>query len=321
MVELSRHIERLLLDYDCVIVPGLGGFVTQYVPARWLEEESLFLPPYRTVGFNPKLVLNDGLLVQSYMQAYDSSYPETQALIDEAVADMKECLQQKGSYELGGIGRLVSKLDGGYEFEPCEAGVLSPELYGLYSFTIGRAERDAAEGETAAETPAKKPKVKKKVYTFNVNREFVNYVAAAVVALFFYFLWAIPLSDDICSTKGEASFCSPVFPAAVKKAVPAATPEKVSVSENAPALPAKAEPVSSEAYTIVLASAVSRKNADLYVAQLQEAGLQKAVVYVKRKMVRVVYGSYADEGEAYGELSRLRKSPLVSDGWVMKLDK
>ena len=73
MKELARHIEVLLLDNDCVIVPGLGGFVTHHISARRVESESRFLPPYRTLGFSPKMVLNDGLLVQSYMQAYDTN--------------------------------------------------------------------------------------------------------------------------------------------------------------------------------------------------------------------------------------------------------
>ena len=75
MIELSRHIESLMLNHDCVIVPGLGGFITQYMHARYIAEEGLFLPPYRSVGFNQQLTFNDGLLVQSYMQAYDTSYP------------------------------------------------------------------------------------------------------------------------------------------------------------------------------------------------------------------------------------------------------
>ena len=32
MLELVRHIEYLLTEHDCVLVPGLGGFVLQYVP-------------------------------------------------------------------------------------------------------------------------------------------------------------------------------------------------------------------------------------------------------------------------------------------------
>ena len=95
MIELSRHIESLMLKHDCVIVPGLGGFVTQYVPARRVDDEQLFLPPCRSVGFNPQLNLNDGLLVQSYMQAYDTNYPETIKLIDDAVAQLKKELQEQ----------------------------------------------------------------------------------------------------------------------------------------------------------------------------------------------------------------------------------
>ena len=85
MKELSRHIEQLLLEHNCVIVPQLGGFVTQYVPARYVEAEKLFLPPARTVAFNPHLTLNDGLLVQSYMRVHSTTYQQTVRLIDRAV--------------------------------------------------------------------------------------------------------------------------------------------------------------------------------------------------------------------------------------------
>ena len=34
MIELAQHIETLLLDNDCVIIPGFGGFITHYTPAK-----------------------------------------------------------------------------------------------------------------------------------------------------------------------------------------------------------------------------------------------------------------------------------------------
>ena len=55
MIELAQHIEALLLENDCVIVPGFGGFVAHYAPATHVKEENLFLPPTRTIGFNPQL--------------------------------------------------------------------------------------------------------------------------------------------------------------------------------------------------------------------------------------------------------------------------
>lgn len=96
------------------------------------------MPPCRSVGFNPQLNLNDGLLVQSYMQAYDTNYPETIKLIDDAVAQLKKELQEQGEYELSGIGKLTLGIGDKYNFTPCEAGVLSPELYGLDAVTTPR---------------------------------------------------------------------------------------------------------------------------------------------------------------------------------------
>ena len=64
MNELSRHIEVLLFENDCVIIPNFGGFVTHYTPSKRDVKENLFIPPTRVIGFNDQLKLNDGLLVQ-----------------------------------------------------------------------------------------------------------------------------------------------------------------------------------------------------------------------------------------------------------------
>ncbi|MCD7899246.1 MAG: hypothetical protein LUH22_05025 [Bacteroides sp.] len=42
MIDLARHIELLLLENDCVILPGFGGFVTHNASARWCKEERVF---------------------------------------------------------------------------------------------------------------------------------------------------------------------------------------------------------------------------------------------------------------------------------------
>ena len=81
MIELAQHIETLLLENDCVIVPGFGGFVAHYSPATRIKEENIFLPPTRTIGFNPQLKLNDGVLVQSYMSAYDTSFADASRIV------------------------------------------------------------------------------------------------------------------------------------------------------------------------------------------------------------------------------------------------
>ena len=70
MKELAQHIEALLLENDCVIIPDFGGFIAHYSPAKIDSDTGQFLPPCRTIGFNAQLILNDGLLTQSYMSVH-----------------------------------------------------------------------------------------------------------------------------------------------------------------------------------------------------------------------------------------------------------
>ena len=108
------------------------------IEARYDEQEHLFLPPLRTLGFNPQLNINDSLLVQSYIEAYDISYPEAMQRIEDEVEELRQHLQNKGSYELNDIGTLALNEDGNYVFTPCEAGILTPALYGLSSVEMNR---------------------------------------------------------------------------------------------------------------------------------------------------------------------------------------
>ena len=39
MIELARHIEILLLENDCVIIPDFGGFIAHYQPAVQFENK------------------------------------------------------------------------------------------------------------------------------------------------------------------------------------------------------------------------------------------------------------------------------------------
>ena len=117
--------------------------MAHHVDARYEESEGLFLPPLRTLGFNPQLRLNDSLLAQSYIEAYDISYPEALRRIANEVEELKQHLSNEGCYELNDLGTIYVNDEGRYEFSPCEAGILTPSLYGLSSFEMARAEAKA----------------------------------------------------------------------------------------------------------------------------------------------------------------------------------
>lgn len=153
MIELYKHIEVLLLENDCVIVPGLGGFIAHYRPAT-CRADGQFLPPMRSIGFNPQLVMNDGLLVQSYMQIYNTDFPDATRKIEKAVTQLKDELYSKGQVGFGAVGTLYYNMNGAYEFAPSSEGFFTPSLYGLCGFQMEAVAADAALGTADRMSPA-----------------------------------------------------------------------------------------------------------------------------------------------------------------------
>ncbi|MBQ1650556.1 MAG: SPOR domain-containing protein, partial [Prevotella sp.] len=301
MIELTRHIEILLLDNDCVIVPDFGGFMAHYVHAEYSEEEGMFYQPQRTIGFNPQLRLNDSLLAQSYVEAYDVSYPEAIRMIASDVEEVRQTLAIEGKYEFHGIGTLRYTSDEKYDFEPCMAGLLTPYLYALSSYSMdciirkpetiaipisgGYAEAkltepelDFAKTETAIDHDSRKISI-----SVNAVR---NVLVAAMMLLLFVFS-SIPLgigSSDVqqCSVvdagivstlvKQNKTACTQVNNVCT---VPVAA-ETAKAKPNAVAK--QAEPVKTNFFTIVLASKVGKKGAEDFVNKLKAAGYIKAEV-------------------------------------------
>ena len=195
MIELSRHIESLLLDNDCVIVPDLGGFIAHYQSAYYVEEERIFIPPTRKVGFNPQLTMNDGLLAQSYMQVYHMDYSDAMNRISENVNALKDVLSQEGLIELHGIGVLRHNINDEYEFQSFESGLLSPSLYGLDAFSMPLLSNELLLEEKENESQdVLQPLKPKKEIRLNPTRWIGNAVAAAV-AIILFFVVSVPVEN------------------------------------------------------------------------------------------------------------------------------
>ena len=217
VIELERHIEILLLDNDCVIVPDLGGFMAHYSEAHYDDSDQIFLPPSRTLGFNPALKMNDSLLAQSYIEAYDISYPEALKRIEDEVNELRQHIENEGYYELNDIGVLRVNEYGSYEFEPCEAGILTPALYGLSSVEIDPLESIApafvetktrpVKIETATDSETKEEKAREVKMTsplfdeddnddkVHIRVSVLRNIAAAAIAIFAFFLISTPLNN------------------------------------------------------------------------------------------------------------------------------
>lgn len=366
VIEIERHIEILLLDNDCVIVPGLGGFTAHHVEARFDESDDVFLPPLRTLGFNQQLKINDSLLVQSYIEAYDISYPEALRRIEGEVEELRQRLANDGYYEMTDIGVLEMNEDGNIIFTPCEAGILTPGLYGLSSFEMQplMAEESTA---SASSTQVQKPNVEPTPITTTVfdqvrqkeetsandagqdtdNDEDAEKticikvswlrnagIAAAAAVLLFFVIFPISHSGLKNVNIGDfngTSFFSKLMPkdsqmnniniSEIKASAKDSSRQSVkdSVKDIVKDSIKVIEPkVKSDTFCIVLASCIPQKNAERYVEQLHKKGFDKAYAMVNNKMVRVIYGNYTSETEAYNDLQKIRSNDEFEQAWILK---
>lgn len=190
MIELTKHIEILLLENDCVIVPGLGGFIAHHQPAHYEEDEGLFLPPTRTIGFNPQLTMNDGLLTQAYMQTHHTDYSDASRKIAQKVSELKDILYSEGMVEMSGIGTLHYTLYNTYEFHPQVSGALSPTLYGLDAYSMLPLSEIPVEQN---KVELKKKDVIKKEY--HLNTQWLSNAVAVVIAAVLFFALSFPVEN------------------------------------------------------------------------------------------------------------------------------
>ena len=348
VIELQRHIEILLLDNDCVIVPDFGGFVAHQVPSHYEQDDHMLLPPMRTLGFNPQLRINDSLLVQSYINALDISYPEALRRIESEVNEMKQVLSEEGYYTLEDIGTLSINSDGNIQFEPCEAGILSPEYYGLSAceFPTLKEAREArlAKNTTVVPMEAEAPKdptllefidneEEKEERAIQIKLSWIRNAVAVAAAVVAFFLMATPIANSDLGTTAMSNLQSNILTKLMPKdtnmapAKPVVSQEKVAEStekseesENSETSKTSEKPVAQPvpAYCIVLASQVKLSNAEQYVEQLKARGMKDAEVYIHNHIVRVIYGSYESESEAYRHLNKLNNDDEFAEAWVYK---
>ncbi|MEZ5015090.1 MAG: hypothetical protein R2794_12440 [Chitinophagales bacterium] len=159
MQQVVPHIVNLLHDHDCVIVPGFGGFVASYQPAKMHPTSFIFNSPSKSLAFNINLVNNDGLLMDAIARAEAISHNQADFLIRNFVEQVRSALGEHKPVKLSGIGRLSLDVEGQLKFLPDNAENFLLSSYGLYTF---QAEPVLHDNKTIALEPVLVPPAKKK---------------------------------------------------------------------------------------------------------------------------------------------------------------
>ena len=341
MNELSRHIEYLLLSHDCVVIPQFGAFVTQWIGATYAAEDSLYIPPQRSVRFNTGILTDDGLLVHSFQHTYNVSEAEAKRKIQTLVLDLRQQMLADGSADFGSLGQFTQDEDGVVSFEACAAGTVTPTYFGLDAFVFPRLQPTAKARLHRNADEVKKPRLVSindhGDIDIHISHRIIRNVgvAAALVVLFFLLPTHMgmtglftpstatlnPISHETAMAAAPKAVPASTTPVTVSKAAPASTTPATTSSSPATVPSPQAAQQPSPTYAVVLACAIPEKKAESYAAELIAKGLTGVRVMKHGKMVRVVMDGFLTEKRAHEEIANLHERyNEFESAWVMKIE-
>lgn len=136
MFLLIDHIEYLLNENDCVILPQWGAFIANHIPANYNTESFTFEPPKRSISFNSAINYNDGLLATSIARKEKCSFESARHLIEEEVISLKAQINYNNELSFGQLGTFSIGNDNNLFFEPNNRSDNESDVFGLRKIFI-----------------------------------------------------------------------------------------------------------------------------------------------------------------------------------------
>ena len=184
-MEIEKYIRELLFDYDCVIIPQLGGFVTNYRPASIERESGIGKPPGKDILFNKNLTQSDGLLERAIATGSKISFEEAGATLKNLAEEYWSKLNGGEKINFKKIGVLYIDAHKKLRFEPAAGQNYLKSSFGFEAFSLPPVVKSEPKPvEIKEEEEAKIVET-----TFNENQPFkksksIYWVAAATLTPF-----------------------------------------------------------------------------------------------------------------------------------------
>lgn len=314
-MDITPFLRELLFGHDCVILPGFGGFIGNYSPARVDKSTYTFYPPVKQISFNRNLSHNDGLLAGRISGSLKVNYGDSRSIIDEFVASVKKKLERGEKITFDKIGSFTLNNEGSIQFEPDTSVNYHLDSYGLDTYQF---------------QPLESYDVRKSIARHGVNekgsaRQIRKIIwRAAVIVPLAGLLIAVPLKTDLLKLKVERTNLNPLASAefeenrqAVEEMNSTVIP---AISESAVSQPAEVAEVviqDGPSYCIITGSFKSRENAELQSGALKDAGFDPEIITAPNGFFRVSAARCSTLGSALGKKDSI--AGKFPGSWVKKI--
>ena len=329
---METYISDLLYRHDCVIIPSLGGFITNYKPAQIHPVSHTFQAPSKSISFNVQLQNNDGLLANYIADCEGISFASAQVKIEQFVKTIQNDLEHKQQAKLSKIGVLSRDLNGLLSFEPDNSINYLLDAFGLDTVQspaiVRKSKVVSLPKQVAKGAKAIKPK------STSINWK----VAAVILPLIGLSTYVSFQQESVSVAYANYAYLNPfkVKPAAVY------TPRTLELSEKTIAIKTIEAPTTNEVelvdnnnntveeavefiettviqkhYHLVAGCFSSENNAQNLVNTLVSEGFESSVIGQNTKgLFRVAFQSFENKEEALTQLQTLKDSGKST--WLLK---
>lgn len=323
MISITEHIEYLMTQHDCVVIPQWGALIAHYKPAQFNSASSTIAKPKRVIAFNPSVNHNDGLLANSLVRRHNISYDQAIKTISDSVSLFKRQLNNGLELPFGHIGFFSLNESGNIEFTPFSSRSSNDQFFGLKSLSFRvldafKSVTDSHEINRAQTQRATQATSQQATGNRNLFIHRALQVAASIaIILGIVFVASTPIAVDH-SQQNMATMNIPAVksPSANQETAIASAPSQSAPSQdntttNEP-IATQTTPSDNGKYYLVISTFTSQAKAQQYIQQHPDIQ-STARIWKKGKQFRVYTKRSDDYNALYHEATQLPNSWVTAD--------
>jgi hypothetical protein len=146
-MNVENCIFELLYKHNCVILPGIGGFVCNIQNGMFSTSSSI-TPLSKSIGFNKNLTINDGLVYNFIANKYDLTYAEAEQQYKAFQDRVRTTLSNNQTFLFPKIGKINMDLENNLQFYPTNSENYNLSAFGLKKINIHPINRSTMSEET-----------------------------------------------------------------------------------------------------------------------------------------------------------------------------
>lgn len=327
-MRLEHHIYDLLVQHDCVSIPGFGGLVAQHFRAEINHGTHLFRPPSKRISYHKELVANSHLLLNKLIKDEKLTQAAASEAIANAISSWQKELQTGNSVKLKTIGRFYLDKEGHICFNQSLESNFDLDSFGLDIFRANAIKRDAEIKETVTTAIVDNYKKSNKPFPFWRAAAVFAGIGALLTLGFFK-------SDMTLPTDLTANFNPLIFSHTIEEPVEESTAseaaeektihfedaqqdepvaETVETSEVEPVIATENQRIQN-AYEVVVGSFKDLQNAEELLADLKNQGYQSTIIQDNSAFTKVSIEGFANRIEAV-QAMRAYKLSVHKGAWI-----